>query len=140
MVFLLFGAQSVILFLLPFIVRDLYGLNLIQIGLLFLSANAPAILAVLLIRKYVNRFGRKTVFYIGWLLFFLSLVTFAYRWADRSHDLDRHAFICDQLPFFYTGIVMATTSLFPPDKVGQEPLYFCYAWDAGIRYSSRLWA
>jgi len=132
MVFLLFGAQSVILFLLPFIVRDLYALDLIQIGLLFLSANAPAILAVLLIRKCVNRFGRTTVFYIGWLLFFLSLVTFALSMGGPIAMIwIAMLLFAISCPFFYTGIVMATTSLFPADKVGTGTALFLLSMGCG---------
>jgi DHA2 family metal-tetracycline-proton antiporter-like MFS transporter len=118
-VFLVFGIQYSILFMLPFIVRDIYMLSMFETGLLFLCANAPALVSAMLTGRLVERFGRRNTFYLGWTLFFISILLFAASIGGPLFMIWFAMFIfAISNPLLYTGMVMAANSLLPEEKLG----------------------
>ena len=117
--FLLFGVQYCVLFLLPFIVREMYGLTLLQTGWLFLAANSPALATAMITGKVVSKIGRNRTFYLGWSLFFTSLVLFTICMGAPLYFIWLAMFLfAISNPFLYTGIVTAASGLLPDAKLG----------------------
>lgn len=117
--FMMFGIQGTILFMLPFVMQEIYQLEIVQVGLLFLTAHAPAVISAMLTRKVVERYGRNNTFYLGWTLFFASIVIIALAVGGPIYYVWFGMFVfAISNPFIYTGLVTSVTSILPVKKLG----------------------
>lgn len=117
--FMMFGIQGTILFMLPFVMKEIYRLEIIQVGLLFLTAHAPAVISAVLTRKIVDRYGREKTFYLGWSLFFASIVIIAFAVGGPLYFVWFGMFVfAISNPFIYTGLVTSVTSILPAKRLG----------------------
>ena len=116
---IILGTQSGVLFLLPFIARDVYGLSLFETGLLFMSAYLPALATGIVSGRTLNRLGQYRTFTLGWTLLFASLIALVLTMGAPLilTGLALYLFAISN-PFLYTGIVAALTGRLPPDKLG----------------------
>lgn len=116
--FLLFGILNTVLFLLPFIIREVYGLSIVQMGLLFFSAYAPSFVSAMLTDRIVKVIGAANTFYLGWLLYFASLLLFATCVGSSLYLLWAAIFLFALgYPFLFTGMVTAAANLLPVRKL-----------------------
>jgi len=117
---MMFGVQAGVLFLLPFVTRDVFGLSMNETGLLFLVAYVPAMWAGVAAGRMANRFGCNRTFYFGWSLFFVCLLLLVCAVAGRSLVLMWLALLVFAVgsPCMYTGIVATATGQLPNRQLG----------------------